>query len=83
MSYLYGAHRHVIIFYTNSFDLMKDAGADGHFGEQVFSGAVDKLSDDSIRMTIPAGLVPDIAGKTAWAYSMSSRDRTEDLTLIP
>ena len=32
----------------------------------------------------PDGMaVPDIAGKRVWVYSMSSRDRTEDLMLTP
>jgi len=81
--YLYGTHNHMITFDSTSFNLKKDAGGDGHFEEQVYSGAVDNLSDDSIQMTIPAGLVPDIAGKRVWVYSMSSRDRTEDLMLTP
>ena len=79
--YMYSTHHHLINFNSESFQLRKDAGADGHFEEVVYSGAVNKMPDGSIQITVPAGLVPDISSKRVWAYSQSSRDRIGDLFL--
>lgn len=73
--YLYGIHRHVINFNPSSFELRKDAGADGHFEESVYSGSITRPSDRSIGIEIPTRYIPDIHEKNVWAYSMLSKDR--------
>ncbi len=73
--YMYGANRHVINFNAGSFKLRKDAGADGHFEEVVYSGLIANLSGNSIQIEVPAEYIPDIVGKKIWAYSMASKDR--------
>ena len=77
--YLYGAQRHNVTFDRSSFQVRRDAGADGHFEETLYTGSVERTGNREIRMVIPAEHIPDIVGKRVWFYSMSSTDRTEDL----
>jgi hypothetical protein len=79
--YMYGSQRHNVSFNSSSFQVRRDAGADGHFEETLYTGTVEHSGPREIRMVIPAEHIPDIVGKTVWAYSMTSTDRTDDLTV--
>jgi len=73
--YLYGTHRHVININSVDFELRKDAGADGHFEEHIYSGAMTMPNATTLRMAIPRTYLSDIQTKGVWAYSMTSGDR--------
>ena len=73
--YLYGTYNHVINISSTNFELRKDAGADGHFEESVYSGSITMPNSTTLRVAIPIKHLSDIKTKEVWAYSMTSRDR--------
>ncbi len=78
--YMYGdLHRDVINFSNNpTFTMRRDAGADGHFEQVVYTGTMaetQKGSSQVLSFQIPLEKVEDVASKEIWVYSMTSRDR--------
>jgi hypothetical protein len=76
--YLYGDLAHNVSFNNVSFELQLDKDNNGHFETILFKGTVDHPSATSIMFRFPANLMPDIAKKRVWAYSMTSKDLIPD-----
>ncbi|MBN2146768.1 MAG: hypothetical protein JW726_05235 [Anaerolineales bacterium] len=76
--YLYAEYHDGLFLRGSTFGLMRDRKVDGLFEESLYTGQVERLSEDEIRLAVPLEYMPDWASKQVWVYSMSSKDRLPD-----
>mmetsp|Transcript_18723 Transcript_18723/g.38006 ORF Transcript_18723/g.38006 Transcript_18723/m.38006 type:complete len:460 (-) Transcript_18723:183-1562(-) len=76
--YMYEENNHMVSFSNQNFEVRLDPANDGHFEQTVYAAPVGWNSDEEMIMEIPIDVLPDIARKRIWAYSMTSLDRIPD-----
>lgn len=84
--YFYDEFHDMIGFGPDSFRLSRDIDSNGHFESLLYSSSVFWQNNYEMHISIPTELMPDIAKKRIWAYSMDSKDLIPDnghLSLYP
>lgn len=78
-AYLYGTNRDKINFTSDSFELLRDNDANGHFEESITVGSLEFPYSNAVSLVVDQSLLPDLLLKQLWFYKISNQERVPNL----